>query len=195
MSKANLLLICLLVLGTATAGSGKRSAVLVFVAQKMFREQTLELTRRQLSHAGYRVTVAAAETTIAVSMNQTVIRPDIALADACADSFAALVLIGGSGMTLFWDDSIVHARCREFAEAGRLVGSIGLANVCLARAGLLEGHKATIFPHRAAVEHLLEGGAYYVPNPVVVDRNIITADQTSHVRGFAKAIVTLLDRR
>lgn len=174
--------------------SDKPRTVLFFVAQDMFREEALTAIRSELSHAGYSVVIAAAETTVATGMDRTVIRPDIAVAAAKPDSFAGFVLINGSGIDLYWNDSILHNRCREFAQAGKPVGAIGLATICLAHAGLLDGHKATIFPNRYAVRYLLEGGGRYVPNSVVTDRNIITAAETRDAHKFGQVIAAKLQK-
>ncbi len=186
---------------TETDGTAARptwnpeKTVLAFVAQEMFSDETLEGIRRKLGYAGYRMQVAAPDSTVAVGMDRTVIKPNLTLAEVESEDFAALVLINGSGIVLHWDDSLLHARCRDFIETDKLVAAIGIAPICLARAGALAGYKATVFPDHAAVRELTENGARFVPNPIVEDRSILTASEAQYVRAFGKALVAWLERR
>ncbi len=169
--------------------------VLVFVARRMYREEQLEGLRSQFDKHGVRLKVASRDTTIAVGMNRTVIRPDIRLRDADPADFDMLVLNGGSGAALYWDDSIVHAKVREFAQAGKPLAAIETAPVMLAKAGVLKGRRATVYPHRAAVTWLKQNGALYSFNPVVTDDGIITASDTEQTKRFVDAILNRLGVR
>jgi putative intracellular protease/amidase len=168
--------------------------VAVFISQRMYMEETFQMTTRRLDKAGYKVVVTAKDTSLAIGMDQSVVRPDMAIGDCRPSDFAALVVINGSGIATYWQDSLLLARCREFAEAGKVLGSVGIASICLAGAGVLKGHKATILPERYAVRQLLAGGARYWPNPVVTDRNVITASETEYARKFVDVLIRMLDR-
>lgn len=172
-------------------GVAAGSEVLVFVAQHFFNEDEYEPLVRQLQLVGIQVMVTAPESLVAVSMsreNQLVIKPDVALADVRDEDYAGFVLVGGSGMAVHWDDTLLHARCREFAAAGKPLAAIGIAPVTLARAGLLQGRKATVFSERSAIGFLREKGCRYSFRPLVSDRNIITAAGAEHAKGFGRLI-------
>jgi protease I len=117
-----------------------------------------------------------------------VVRLDLALRDANAADYAGLVLIGGSGAALYWDDSLLQARCREFAANGKVVAAIGIAPVTLARAGVLKGRSATAFRDRAVVDWMRKAGAKYCFKGVVTDRNLITAESSEQARAFGQAV-------
>ena len=169
--------------------------VAVLVAHVLFREEQFDAVRVRLNRAGYRIRVASRDTLIATGIDHTVIRPDAAWMDLDPDEFAGLVLIGGSGAILHWNDSTLFAVCRAFASGNRFVGAIGLAVPILAWADLLENRRATTFPDPGAVATLADVGAHYVHAPVVQDGNIITAVDTDQARAFADHIVAVLDRR
>lgn len=169
--------------------------VLVFISQRMFHDDALAAVTRRLETGGFRVVVAAKDTSLAVGMDQTVVRPDRALESCRPADFAALVLINGSGIAVYWQDSLLLARCREFADSGKVMGSIGIAGICLANAGVLRSRKATIIPNRHAVRRLLAGGARYRPNPVVTDRNVVTASGAEHARSFAQVLIGMLKQK
>ncbi|MEO0081679.1 MAG: DJ-1/PfpI family protein [candidate division WOR-3 bacterium] len=182
---------------TTPAGTApvQTNAVAVFISQRMFLDEALQVVTRRLEARGYRPVLVARDTGLAIGMDQTVVRPGLMLGECRSENFAALIIINGSGIATYWQDTVIHAKCREFAAAGRVIGGIGIATICLARAGVLRGHKATILPDRHAVRELLVGGARYWPNPVVTDRNIVTAADSQHIRRFMDVLVRLLDTR
>jgi protease I len=171
----------------ASAGE-PRQAVLVYLPQQLFNEQEFEPALRRLSLAGIETRLVAADSGVAVSMSQLVVRLDLALRDVNVADYAGLVLIGGSGAALYWDDSLLQAKCREFAANGKVVAAIGIAPVTLARAGVLKGRKATALRDRTVVDWLRQAGAQFCFKGVVVDRNIITAAPSEQARAFGQAI-------
>ena len=170
----------------ATGAPGR--TVLVYLPQQLFNEEEFEPALRRLSLAGVDTRLAASDSGIAVSMSQLVVRLDLTLRDANVADYAGLVLIGGSGAAAYWDDSLLQARCREFANSGKVVAAIGIAPVTLARAGALKGRQATVFRDRTTVDWLRQAGAKYSFNGVVADRNIITAASSEQARAFGQAI-------
>jgi len=169
------------------AGTPGRT-VLVYLPQQLFNEQEFEPALRRLSLAGIETRLAAADSGVAVSMSQLVVRLDLALRDVNAADYAGLVLIGGSGASLYWDDSLLQAKCREFAAGGKILAAIGIAPVTLARAGVLKGRKATAFRDRTVVEWLRQAGATYCFKGVVADHNVITAASPEQTRAFGQAV-------
>jgi len=171
----------------APAGASSRT-VLVYLPVQLFNEQEFEPALRALSLAGIETRLSAADSGVAVSMSQLVVRLDLALRDAGVADYAGLVLIGGSGAAIYWDDSLLQARCREFAENGKVVAAIGIAPVTLARAGVLKGRRATMHRDRAAINWLKQAGARFSFRGVVADRNLITAESAEQARDFGSAV-------
>jgi protease I len=173
----------------APAPDGKpERTVLVYLPQQLYSGDEFEPALRQLSLAGVKTRIATADTGVAVSMTQVLVRTDLTLRDSRVEDYDGFVLIGGSGAALHWDDSLLHARCREFVESGRVVAAIGIAPITLARAGLLKGRKATVFHERNAIEWLRQAGARFSFRDLVVDRNVITAASAEQARAFGRTI-------
>ena len=171
----------------APAGTPGRT-VLIYLPQQLFNEQEFEPALRRLSLAGIDTRLVASDSGVAVSMSQLVVRLDLALRDVNVADYAGLVLIGGSGAAVYWDDSLLQTRCREFANSEKVVAAIGIAPVTLARAGVLKDRRATVFRDRTTVDWLRQAGAKYSFNVVVADRNIITAASSDRARDFGQAI-------
>ena len=171
----------------APAGVPTRT-VLVYLPQQLFNEQEFEPALRRISLAGVETRLAATDSGVAVSMSQLVVRLDQALRDVNVADYAGIVLIGGSGAAVHWDDSLLQKKCREFASTGKVVAAIGIAPITLARAGVLKGRRATVFRDGTAVDWLRQAGARYSFNEVVADRNIITAASSEQARAFGQAV-------
>jgi protease I len=174
---------------SAPAGAAGRT-VLVYLPQQLFNEQEFEPALRRLSLAGVDTRLVASDSGVAVSMSQLVVRLDLALRDVNVADYAGIVLVGGSGAAVYWDDSLLQARCREFASSGKVVAAIGIAPVTLARAGVLKGRKATVFRDATTVEWLRQAGARYSFNGVVADRDVITAASSEQARAFGQAVAS-----
>jgi len=71
-----------------------------------------------------------------------------------------------------------------------VVGAICIAPGILARAGILKGRKATVFP--SEIEALKRNGAFYTALPVVIDGRIVTASGPEAAEEFGKALVKTL---
>ncbi len=177
----------------APAGAPTRT-VLMYLPQQLFNEQEFEPASRRISLAGVETRLAATDSGVAVSMSQLVVRLDLALRDVSVADYAGIVLIGGSGAAVHWDDSLLQMKCREFASNGKVVAAIGIAPITLARAGVLKGRKATVFRDGTAVGWLRQAGAKYSFNGLVADRNIITAASSDQARAFGQTIANAVLR-
>ncbi len=181
------------------AGAGRERApeqtVLVYLPQQFYSDDEFEPLNRSLERAGLALRIAAASSDVVTSINRQTVQPDVVIADVDPTDYAGLVLIGGSGAVLHWDDTLLLARCREFAESGKVVAAIGIAPIALAHAGVLRGRRATVFPERAAVDILKQAGSRHSFGPLVVDQNVITAASAEHAVAFSQAVVRALTSR
>jgi putative intracellular protease/amidase len=119
------------------------------------------------------------------------IQPDLALEDVTPEGAAMLILPGGDS----WDEGAngeaVEA-ARAFLDRGVPVAAICGATAGLARGGLLDerAHTSNAREYLAATGYA--GGAHYRDEPVVTDRDIITASSLAPLE-FARAIFQRLD--
>ena len=71
-----------------------------------------------------------------------------------------------------------------------MLGAICVAPVILARAGVLAGRRATVFPSERSV--LLARKALPQKQDVVIDGKVVTASGPAHAASFGQALVQLL---
>lgn len=112
---------------------------------------------------------------------------DKKLLEINADEYDAIVLPGGSpGYVNLGRSSKIIEILKEFDSKGKIVAAICAAPSILAKAGILEGKRATIYP----------GMEKELPYPrgdrVVVDGNVITSQGPGTAMEFALAIVKAL---
>jgi len=133
--------------------------------------------------------IASTETTQAVATNDSLIKPNVLLGEVNAADYSALILIGGVGSILFWDDSTALGLAHDFANAkGPAIGAIGLAPLVLAKAGLLKGRSAAVYNDPKAAKIMADNGARSSFRDVVVDGQFITANGADAASKFARAI-------
>jgi protease I len=166
------------------------ATVLFIIAPEGFRDEELLEPRRVLERHGVRVAVASTRPGAATGMLGARVAVDCSVRDAMAERFDALVIAGGAGSpTHLWDSEPVHRLVRRFHRAGKPIGAICLSGAVLARAGVLGGKRATVYPAARAVVELKRGGATYVDAPVVEDGAVLTASGPEAAAAFGTAFL------
>lgn len=171
----------------------KPRSVLMIIAPRDFRDEEFKAPYEYLTSLGHKVVVASTDTTVATGLLDMKVKPDLKIDSVDTLAFDALILVGGSGSVIYWDNQTVHQLVKHFARPPKLLAAICLAPVTLARAGVLNGKAAAVFKQPATIEELKKGGATYVDKDVVISGNIITASGPQASEKFAKAIAKALE--
>lgn len=113
------------------------------------------------------------------TFNFTVI-PEMTLHDVIVDEFDALAIPGGFEEAGFYEDAYSEEflnMIREFDQAKKIIASICVASLPVAKSGVLEGRKATSYNLKDGIrqKELAKYGVHVVNQPIVIDRNIITS--------------------
>lgn len=166
--------------------------VLLVIAPDRFRDEEYREPRAVIEEAGGRVAVASTRLGRARGMLGLEVEPDVTLDRVRAEDFDAVVFVGGSGASVYWDDPAAHALARRAADLGKVVAAICIAPVTLARAGLLRGRRATCWPAEAS--RLEAAGVRCTGNPVEEDGLIVTGSGPQAARLFGEALARALAR-
>jgi len=164
--------------------------VLLVIAQKDFNDVEFTEPRLLLTDQGATVTVASKKKSAATGMEGAEVVPDLTLAEVKVPEYDAVVFIGGSGASVYFDDPEALAIAREAAEENKIVAAICLAPGILAKAGLLKGEDATITESRSDL--LTESGANYTGPGVVESGLFVTASGPDQAQAFAEKLAELL---
>lgn len=166
---------------------------LMIIASDGFRDEELLIPKNMLQTNRVRVVVASSSLSPARGMIGTVIKPDILLSEVKPEDYDAVIFVGGIGAQEFWNDPLAHNIARQAKDAGKIVGAICLAPVILAKAGILEGKKATVWA--GAAQELKACKVNYTASDLEIEANIITANGPEAADKFAEAIVKALVQR
>ena len=127
-----------------------------------------------------------------------VVTPEMHIRDLNVDDFDALAIAGGFEEAGFYEDCYSNAFLdviRDFNRQGKIIASICVAALPIAKSGVLTGRNATTY-------HLDEGkfqnelalyGANVVPDKaIVIDKNIITSYNPSTAFDVAFTLLEML---
>ena len=139
-----------------------------------------------LRRAGLNVVTAGIPSSMLTGANGMKVTTDRKFEDVRAEDFDALVLVGGPGYKNLANSNKVLSTVREFDSKGKTIAAICMAPSILAKAGIINDKKATIYP----------GQERQIPRPrgerVVVDDNIITSQAPGTAIEFSLKIVEKL---
>ncbi len=99
---------------------------------------------------------------------------DMLLVDVDAANFSGIVLPGGPASWTLRDTPAVLKLVREMHAAGKLVAAICAAPIALAKAGVLEGRRATCYPAAEVEEAVRAAASELCAEPAVTDGHLIT---------------------
>src|SRR5262245_58061685 len=132
--------------------------VLIVIPHTQFRDEEFFEPKKVLEEEGAKVVVASSSVRTCRGLKGGVVQSEVAIADAKADDYSAVVVCGGSSVPdFFWNDKKLQELVAAMAAAGKVVAAICLSTVVLAKAKLLAGKEATVYYLPAALEALKEG--------------------------------------
>src|SRR5438874_6288160 len=143
--------------------------ILIVIPHTQFRDEEFFGPKKILEDEGAKVVVASTTARMCRGLNGGTAQSDIAIADAKADEYAAIVLCGGASVPeFFWNDKKLQELVAAMAAAGKVVAAICLSTIVLAKAKLLAGLEATVYYLPQALEELKAGGAKSVQETLLI---------------------------
>jgi protease I len=185
---------CSLPFGKRQSGANNMNAakkkILMVVSPIDFRDKEYFEPRAIFEKAGMEVKTASIQSGTAKGADGGEVKIDLTVSDVNISDFDAVVFVGGPGMAQIVADDSLQALAKKFYNAGKLTTAICVAPSILARAGILDGKKATSFD--SVKEDLKNGKADYTGNKVEIDGKIITANGPEAAEEFGEKIVEAL---
>jgi protease I len=161
--------------------------------EEMFNDQEFWYPYYRLQEAGCRVTVVGSGSSdVYRGKAGTTKKVDAAAEGVNAGDFDGIVIPGGYAPDLMRRYPPMVALVRDTFQAGRLTAAICHAGWMLASAGVLEGRRLTSF--FAIRDDLVNAGATWVDEPVVVDGHLVTSRTPDDLPVFMKAVIGVLSR-
>lgn len=169
--------------------------VALVIAPDQFRDEELFTPQQELEAAGAETIVASTKLEQAQGMLGGTAQPQKLIKDLKEKDYDAVVVVGGMGSPEYlWENKELHTLLQEVQKAGKVISAICLSGAALAKAGVLNGKKATVWEMPESVQALEEGKATYVKEPVVQDGKVITANGPEAAHEFATKIIAELSK-
>ena len=155
---------------------------LLAVVADGFEETELIAVVDCMRRLGVNVTIAGLTAIELKGTHNITLSADALLDDLKPEDFDGIFLPGGlPGATTLYDSAAVGCWVDEMNRAGKIVSAICAAPIVLAKAGLLEKRRFTMYP---GFDQYLNG-AEYSSHPAECDGNIVTGKGPGAVYAFA----------
>jgi len=169
--------------------------IAMIIAFKDFRDEEYFTPRNIFDDAELGVKVVSDELGIAQGADGGEVKVDIELKDLNVADFDAIVFVGGPGALTHLDNEYSYRVAKDAINQNKVLAAICISPVILAKAGVLQGRKATVWIgplDKSAAKILEENGAIYQGEGVVQDGGIITASGPPVAKEFAQKILEVL---
>ncbi len=176
--------------GESAMQSVKGKKAVMIIAQSNFRDEELLKPKEVLEKNGVTVTIASSSLKEATGMLGAKAKPEILFTNINVADYDAVIFVGGSGASEYWDNATAHKIANDAHNAGKIVGAICIAPVTLAKAGLLANKKSTTYS--STVNDVKSAGTKYTGADVERDGNIITASGPAAAQKFGETLVRAL---
>lgn len=170
--------------------------IVMVAAPQQFRDEELLLPRQAFQDAGHSVQTVSTQLGEGQGMMGHIETFSATLKDVDLSQTDALVIVGGYGaIEHLWPNAVLHTLCQQLVMKGRVVGALCVSPVVLAKAGLLNAKRATVWTMPETQAAFDEAGAFCTGDDVTVDGNLITANSPEASLAFAKAVLTALQTK
>jgi protease I len=169
--------------------------VAMIIAFRDFRDAEYFLPKEILEKAGAKITTVSTRMGTAIGADGGDTNVDLLVENLNPADFDAIVFIGGPGCLEYLDNENSYKVVRETITQNKILGSICISPVILAKAGVLKGKRATVWSSpldRGPVKILKENGVIYEDKDVVQDGKIITANGPDAAEEFGQKLVEAL---
>ena len=166
---------------------GKSIAIL---AEDLYEDLELWYPLLRLREAGHE-TVVVGNKNVHTSKHGYEVKVDLAADQVSAKEFDAVIIPGGYAPDRLRRHPVINSFVRNMHETGKLVAAICHGPWVLISAGVLKHHKATAF--FSIRDDIINAGARYLDEAVVVDGNLITSRTPDDLPNFMREILRALE--
>jgi protease I len=167
--------------------------VAMIIAQHGFQDIEYNGAKKALEANGIRVDTVSVSKTECIGKYNGKVMCEKAIKDINMKEYDALVLIGGPGAPSLANYPETFKAINDSVNMHKITAAICIAPTLLAKAGVLKLKKATVWNLDNIQSSVIEReGAIYVPEHVIVDGRIITADGPDASKAFGEKIAEML---
>ncbi len=164
--------------------SGKRILIL---CGPDYEDMELHYPRYRLLEEGASVVVAGIGAETYRGKKGYPVTVDAQVSGLSAHDFDAVVIPGGYAPDHMRRSEDLLSLVREMHDEGKTVAAICHAPWVTISAGIMKGRRATCVP--AIKDDVINAGADYVDEPVVIDGNLVTSRRPDDLPAFLRAVI------
>jgi protease I len=168
----------------------RKNSILIFLPKKDFNEEEFTILKGLLLKAGKQIFITSDDHFVCSGSKGMKVKSDTSFFNINVNNFSALILVGGAGSKAYWKNQILQKIIIKFFVLGKVVAAICSSPIILANAGILNNKKATCYSEDKM--ELINSGIDYQDKNLVVDVNVVTADNSHSAQQFAEAILYLI---
>jgi protease I len=174
---------------SSSKSSGKKVAILI---DNGVEDAEFQVPYNGMKQAGFEVVILGSRTneTYKGKQGQVAKQADATTTEAIASEYDAVIIPGGMAPDHMRTNPNTVRFVQEAMQQGKLVAAICHGPQVLIEGDLLQGKRATGFI--AIRKDMMNAGANYLDEPVVVDGNLITSRQPGDLAIFTTAILSRL---
>jgi protease I len=169
--------------------------VAIVIAFRDFRDAEYFVPKEILEKAEAQIATASNKSGTAVGADGGEVKVDLLVPEINPADFDSVIFVGGPGALQYLDNQDSYKIAQETVNQGKLLAAICIAPAILAKAGVLEGKKATVWTNamdKSAVKILEENDAVYEEKSVVKDGKIVTGSGPAAAQEFGQTVRELL---
>jgi len=166
--------------------------ILIVIAQHNFQDKEFSVPKEILESKGNECVVASVEKGECKGMFGSKANADVTIDEVNSKDYEGMVLVGGSGAIVYIENKKVLNLVKEMNKDGKVVAAICIAPVILAKAGVLNGKKATVYNFPLSKQYFSLHNVKKLDEDVVVDGNIVTGNGPKASEKFGNAIAEKL---
>ena len=152
-----------------------------------YEDMELHYPRYRLMEEGARVVVAGLGDEVYKGKKGYPVAVDAQVRDLSPREFDAVVIPGGYAPDHMRRSEELLSLIKEMNDEGKTIAAICHAAWVAVSAGILKGRRATCVP--AIKDDVINAGAEYVDEPVVVDGNLVTSRRPDDLPLFLPALI------
>jgi protease I len=166
-----------------------KNSFLIFLPKIDFNEEEYTTVRRRLMKSGKQVFITSDDHFVCSGSKGMKVKSDTSFYNVNVNNFRAFILIGGRGSRNYWKNESLHKIIKKFFDAKKVIAAICSSPVILVKAGILQNKNATCYSEDKM--ELINAGIDFQDKDIVVDGNIVTANDARSALQFAEAILHL----
>ena len=166
-----------------------KNSFLIFLPKKDFNDEELTIIKKRLLKAGKQVFITSDDHSVCSGSKGMKVKSDTSFFNVNVNNFEAFILIGGIGSKSYWKNESLHKIIKKFFDAKKVIAAICSSPIILSKAGILQNKKATCYSEDKM--ELINAGIDYQDKNVIVDGNVITANDSRSALQFVETIMHL----